>query len=166
MKVRKKVVGIMGGAAVAEDVERIAERLGAGIAKRGWVLLTGGRPAGVMQAASRGASREGGLVVGVLPGPDPDDCADGVSIAIATGMSDARNAINVLSSDVVIALPGGAGTLSEVALAVKNRRPVVLLGIEPHPALERAKRAGLLRRAGSVEEAIDIVAEFLTACGG
>ena len=162
---RKKVVGIMGGASVPEDVERLAERLGAEIAARGWALLTGGRPSGVMAAATRGAAGAGGLVIGVLPGRDPDDCAPGVSVAIATGMGDARNAVNVLSSDVVVALPGGAGTLSEVALAVKNGRPVVLVGFEPHPALRHAQRLGLLHRAGDAAEAIRIVGEVFGSPG-
>jgi uncharacterized protein (TIGR00725 family) len=118
----------MGGAVADDDTLGDARRTGALIAENGWVLLTGGRACGVMAAASDGASDAGGLVVGILPGDSREGAAPGVDIAIPTGMSDARNAISVLASQVVIALPGGAGTISEVALALKAERPVVLLG--------------------------------------
>jgi uncharacterized protein (TIGR00725 family) len=133
----------------------MAKELGRRIAEAGLVLLTGGRPAGVMDAASRGAKAAGGLVVGVLPGPDPDDVGEHVDIAIATNLADARNQVNVLSSDVVVACPGGAGTLSEVALAVKNGRPLVLLGgFDPGPVVAEAEKAGRVARAATPEEAM------------
>jgi omega-amidase len=111
----------------------LAEQLGRAIARRGWGLLTGGRPSGVMAAASRGAgSVDGHLVVGVLPGDGGDDRGDGATaeldVALFTGMGQARNVINVLSSDVVVVCgSGGAGTVSEAAHALKARRPLVLL---------------------------------------
>lgn len=151
----------MGGAQVSSQVEAQAEQLGRAIAASGWVLLTGGRPAGVMQAASRGAAAAGGLVVGVLPGRHPDDCAAGVDIAIATGLGEGRNLVNVLSADVVVALPGGAGTLSEVALAMKNGRPLVLLGNDPGPLVAAAERSGKVRRAATVEQALEHIRALL-----
>ena len=69
------------------------------------MLLCGGRDAGVMEAVAAGAHDAGGLVVGILPGDTAHGVADGVDIAIPTGMGDARNAINVLASHVVVALP-------------------------------------------------------------
>ncbi|RLB58199.1 MAG: TIGR00725 family protein [Deltaproteobacteria bacterium] len=158
---RRRVIGVMGGARVSVEVENLAEELGRAIAGSGWVLLSGGRPAGVMQAASRGAAAAGGLVVGILPGRDPDDCAAGVTIAVATGLGDGRNLVNVLSADVVVALPGGAGTMSEVALAVKNRRPLVLLGNDPGPLVAAAEQAGRVRRAATVEQALEHIHELL-----
>jgi uncharacterized protein (TIGR00725 family) len=163
---RRPVVGVMGGggdvpAATLAD----AERLGAEIARRGWVLLTGGRAAGVMEAASRGAGEAGGLVVGILPTADLSGASRYLDVAIRTGMGDARNAINVLSSDVVVALPGGAGTLSEVALAVKNDRPVVLFGFDPGPALASYGRAGRVVRTSSVDETAQAVERFLREDG-
>ncbi len=107
----------------------LAERLGELIARQGWVLLTGGRDVGVMAAASRGAKRvSGSLTVGVLPSASGEAAPD-VDLAIYTGMGNARNAINVLSSDVVVAVgAGGPGTASEVALALKAGKPVILVG--------------------------------------
>jgi len=128
---RRRIVGVMGPGDGGPALEREAFALGALIARERWVLLTGGRAAGVMDAASRGAkSVADSVTVGILP----DDCASpdvssGVDIAIFTNMGDARNAINVQSSDVVVALGAETpGTLSEVALALKARKPVVLLG--------------------------------------
>ena len=101
----------------------LGERLGERIAQQGWVLL-----AGVMAAATRGAKRvAGSLTIGILPAAS-GPVAPGVDVAIFTGMGNARNAINVLSSRVVVACgAGGAGTASEVALALKSGRPVVLV---------------------------------------
>lgn len=159
---RRKIIGVMGGASVSAEAARMAEDLGRLIAEAGLVLLTGGRPAGVMEAASRGAKAAGGLVVGVLPGPDPDDASEHVEIAIATNLADARNLVNVLSSDVVVACPGGAGTLSEVALAVKNARPLVLLGgFDPGPVVADAEEAGRVARAETPEEAMRRIQAFL-----
>jgi uncharacterized protein (TIGR00725 family) len=110
-----------------------AHRLGRLLAEAGWVVLTGGRPAGVMEAACAGAkSVAGSLTVGVLPtGPDGPVSAQ-VDLAVFTALGEARNAINVLSSDVVVACGvEGPGTASEVALALKARRPTVLLGAAP-----------------------------------
>ncbi|MDP2359916.1 MAG: TIGR00725 family protein [bacterium] len=130
---RRPVIGVMGGSVSTAAVDALAEALGEAIAREGWVLLCGGRPAGVMEAASRGAARQGGLVVGVLPGEDPAAASPHVGVAIATGFGWARNAVNVLSSTVVVALPGRSGTLSEIALALGYGRPVLLLGWEEQP---------------------------------
>ena len=99
----KVIVGVMGvGSATSEELQ-LAYDLGKAIAENNWVLLTGGRKAGVMDAASRGAEAANGLVVGVLPGSDTAFVSPAVYIAIVTDMGNARNNINVLSSDVVIA---------------------------------------------------------------
>lgn len=125
----RTIIGVMGAGdnATAADIERAAE-LGELIARRGWTLLTGGRNAGVMQAASKSAKESGGLVIGILPGNSTDGMSEFVDIPIVTGMGSARNNINVLSSKVVIACGMGAGTASEIGLALKAKRPVVLLG--------------------------------------
>jgi uncharacterized protein (TIGR00725 family) len=158
---RRKVIGVMGGGSVTGEVARMAEELGRLIAESNLVLLTGGRPAGVMDAASRGARSAGGLVVGVLPGADPDDSTEHLDIAIATNLADGRNLVNILSSDVVVACPGAAGTMSEVALAVKNHRPLVLLGWDPGPVVVEAERAGRVARAATPQEAMEKVLAFL-----
>ncbi|MGK7876614.1 MAG: TIGR00725 family protein [Xenococcaceae cyanobacterium] len=125
---RKILIGVMGPGdnATAADLENAYE-LGKLIATEGWGLLTGGRKAGVMDAASKGAKAAGGLTIGILPTNNTEGISEVVDIAILTDMGNARNNINVLSSDVVIACGMGAGTASEVALALKNGKKVVLL---------------------------------------
>ena len=124
----KIIIGVMGpgNQATKTDLDNAFE-LGKLIAQQGWIVLTGGRNVGVMDATSRGAKSTGGLTIGILPGNHPQGISQAVDIAIFTDMGNARNNINVLSSHVVIACGMGAGTASEVALAVKNHKPVVLL---------------------------------------
>ncbi len=119
------IIGVMGShntesPAVMED----ARRLGEAIARRGYVLLTGGGP-GVMKAACEGAYRAGGLVIGILPNdrqhPLEKYPNEFVDIPIYTGMYDARNVINAKTPHVLVALSGGPGTLSEIALALRNK---------------------------------------------
>ena len=156
------VVGVRGSGHSITEAERIrAHHLGALIADRGWVLLTGGSASGVMDAASQGAHEAGGLVVGVLRSDDGAEASPHLDVAIRTGMGEARNAINVLSSDVVIALPGGAGTLSEIALALKAGKAVIVLGWDPGAAL-RSTREGHLLQADTPEDAI-VLAEHALA---
>ena len=111
---RKPVIGVMGaGEAATEDDVRLAEDLGEKIAAEGWVLLTGGRDSGVMAAASRGAKRvSGSLTIGILPS-ESGPVAPAVDVAVFTGMGNARNAINVLSSDVIVV--GSPATRREAA---------------------------------------------------
>lgn len=124
------MIGVMGPGEQATPLEmETAYELGQRIAEAGWVLLTGGRNAGVMKAVNRGAKSAGGLTVGILPTSDRTQLSAAVDVAIVTGMGNARNAINVLSSDVVIACGMGAGTASEVAIAIKAQKPVVLLHV-------------------------------------
>lgn len=105
----------------------VAYELGSLIAKEDWVLLTGGRNVGVMEAASKGSSQAGGTTVGIIPDEDKKRMSQYVDIPILTGMGSARNNINVLSSDVVIACGMGAGTMSEVMLAIKSGKNILLL---------------------------------------
>ncbi|MDY7013020.1 MAG: TIGR00725 family protein [Cyanobacteriota bacterium] len=128
---RRIVIGVMGPGegAIASDRE-MADRLGRLIAEAGWVLLTGGRMTGVMEAASWGAKAAGGLVVGILPGNDTRGVSEAVDLAIVTDLGNARNNINVLSSDAIVACGMGLGTASEVALALKNGKFIVLLNCD------------------------------------
>ena len=122
------MIGVMGpGAGASKTDQQNAYELGKLIAQEGWVLLTGGRNAGVMRAATEGAKAANGLTVGILPTADDRGISEAVDIAIITDMGNARNNINVLSSDVVVACGMGAGTASEVALALKGSKKVVLL---------------------------------------
>ena len=125
-----------GGEGASAAAIEMAEALGAAIAERGWALLSGGRPEGVMAAACRGAcSVEGHLVVGVLPGDGRDHdrlLTAELDLALFTGMGQARNLINVLSADVVVVCgAGGAGTTSEAAHAIKTGRPAFIKASYP-----------------------------------
>jgi uncharacterized protein (TIGR00725 family) len=119
-------IAVCGGGVANRDTDQLAEQVGALIARANAVLLCGGL-LGTMEAAARGATSAGGLVVGFLPGSDPDDANDYIMLPIATGLGEARNALLVRSADSVIAVGGEWGTLSEIALAKKIGRPVVLL---------------------------------------
>ncbi|RZM77987.1 SLOG cluster 4 domain-containing protein [Leptolyngbya iicbica] len=121
------LIGVIGPGETASEAEmQTAHALGEAIAQAGWGLLTGGRAAGVMAAASQGAQAANGLVVGILPDADVTQAA-AVDIAIVTGMGQGRNVINILSSRVVIACGLGPGTLSEMALALKLGKPLIVL---------------------------------------
>jgi hypothetical protein len=125
---RKIIVGVMGpGEGATAEAEATAFALGKLIAGEGWVLLSGGRSAGVMEAANRGAREGGGLTIGILPTSDPCGASEFVDIPIITGMGQARNNINALSSQLLFACGMGAGTASEIALAFKARKRVILL---------------------------------------
>ncbi|MBF2065606.1 MAG: TIGR00725 family protein [Calothrix sp. C42_A2020_038] len=125
---RKIIIGVMGPGEKATliDIEN-AYQLGKRIAEQGWVLLTGGRNVGVMEAAVQGAKQNNGLTIGILPGKNSQGVSEALDIVIFTDMNNARNNINVLSSDVVVACGMGLGTASEVALALKSQKPVILL---------------------------------------
>ena len=115
------VLAVFGASDASAEEARVAERVGGIAARAGWVVLTGGG-AGVMEAASRGAVEAGGLTVGILPTARADGRYPNpwVRIPIFTDAGSARNAFNVLSADLCIAIGGGPGTLSEIALAVKQ----------------------------------------------
>jgi uncharacterized protein (TIGR00725 family) len=132
-------VAVIGGAECGDDVRKTAYELGKKLAKEGHVLICGGL-GGVMEAVCCGAKECGGAVVGILPG-EKEDANPWVSIQVATGMGHARNVIIVKSADVVIALPGEYGTLSEVALALKMGKRVISLKSWAIPGTIGAKTA-------------------------
>lgn len=121
-------IAVSGAGRCGEHLRRLAFETGAELARRGAVVLTGGC-GGVMAAASAGAHSGGGLTVGVLPGATAAESPpnEDVDVNVFTGFGQGRNLTLVLSADAVIAIGGAWGTLSEIALALKHERPVVLL---------------------------------------
>jgi uncharacterized protein (TIGR00725 family) len=124
---RTPYIAVVGPGEASADELASAEQIGAGLAELGAVVVTGGL-AGVMEAACRGARSRRGRTLGILPGNDRDAANGWVEIAVATGMGELRNGLVVRASDALVAVGGGHGTLSEVALALKLGRPVVGLG--------------------------------------
>ncbi|MGB6168027.1 MAG: TIGR00725 family protein [Geitlerinemataceae cyanobacterium] len=160
---KKIVIGIMGPGIGAREIDlQVAYQLGRSIALAGWVLLTGGRNVGVMEAANQGAKQEKGLTVGILPTADDRGISQAVDIAIFTDMGNARNNINVLSSDVVVACGMGSGTASEVALALKSNKPVILLNCDrPTQVFFQQLSADRVWISESVEEGIRTIKTIL-----
>lgn len=161
---RRTCIGVMGGCSADFDTIELAHEMGRLIAENGWTLVSGGRPTGVMQASVLGAHEAGGLTVGVLYDDDRDGGAEGLDLVIPTGMGAARNVINILASDVVVACRGTGGTLSEIALALRFERPVVLLDFDPGAAfLDAAAPAPEYALVGTAAEAVDRIREYLAA---
>jgi uncharacterized protein (TIGR00725 family) len=150
----------MGASDPARESLTAARQLGRLVAERGWIVLTGGRAAGIMAAACEGAKQvPHSITVGILPGARAGEGGD-VDLAVFTGMGDARNLINVLTSDVVVACGvDSAGTASEVAFALVSAKPVILLGAaESARAFFRELRSqGRILEAATPLEAADLL---------
>ncbi len=145
-----RVIAVIGAGACDEGTFHVARQVGSLLARAGCIVVNGGL-SGVMDAASEGAREADGMVVGILPGADPADANSFVSVAIATGMGDARNAIIANTADGFVAVAGALGTLTEIAFALKRGKPVVSLGSwELCPEVHQAK---------SPETAVDWILE-------
>jgi len=123
----QRYVAVVGSGSCSTQEAIAAEEVGALLARAGAVLVCGGL-SGVMEAACRGARREGGLTVGILPGNDRTAANAHVVVAIASGLGELRNGLVVRASDVLIAVGGEFGTLSEIGFALKLGKRVVGLG--------------------------------------
>ncbi|MGH7560664.1 MAG: cytochrome [Gemmatimonadales bacterium] len=156
---RRPIIAILGPSEASPVELSHARALGSLCARAGWIVLTGGRPAGVMAEAVLGAKEvPGSITIGILPDTD-GPVAEGIDVAIRTDVGHARNNINVLTGDVVVACGvSSAGTASEVALALRNGRPTVLLGAAPEAvAFFRDFVPDLLHLAASPAGAVDII---------
>jgi hypothetical protein len=120
-------VAVVGPGSAGEDELAAAEEAGRLIAARGALLVCGGL-GGVMEAACRGAHEAGGTTLGLLPGDDRREANEFVDIAVPTGLGEGRNALVVRAADAVVAIGGGYGTLSEIALALRAGKPVIGVG--------------------------------------
>jgi uncharacterized protein (TIGR00725 family) len=144
---------VIGDSAAAARTLRLAEAAGACLAELGFTVITGGR-GGVMAAASRGAARVGGLTIGIVPSTSHGEGNRWCRVVLPSGLGHARNALTALAGDVVVAIGGGAGTLSELALASIHGRPIYVLGgaggwseALADRRLDRRARARLIRCA-------------------
>ncbi|MFC6752220.1 TIGR00725 family protein [Halorubrum tibetense] len=122
-------VSVIGGSSVPPDTAAVATELGSLLADRGHTVVCGGL-GGVMEAVCRGAREAGGETIGILPTARREDANPYVTTPIATGLGHARNALVVLNGDVVIAIDGSGGTLSEIGLALAHDR--VVAGLDTH----------------------------------
>ena len=153
-------IAVVGPGEGSDELElAAAEEAGAAVAEAGAGLVCGGL-GGVMEAACRGARSRGGLTVGLLPGTDRDAANGWVVVALPTGLGEARNALVVRAADAVVAIGGGWGTLSEIALALKTGVPVVGVG-----TWEPAQGGSPVEGVVPVDEPRAAVAEALRLAG-
>lgn len=140
----------------------MAFALGKAIAQEGWIVLTGGRSFGIMEAAMKGAHEANGLTVGILPTDSALNSSEDADIRIVTGMGSGRNIINVLSSHILVVIGMAAGTASEVALAIKENKKVILL-CQDEVTVRFFKNLGTYKvlLANTVDETIAIIRDYI-----
>jgi hypothetical protein len=122
-----KMIGVIGAGSCTKAIYEQARIIGQGIARLGAVLICGGL-GGVMEGACHGAREAGGTTVGILPGPEKTTANPYVTIPVATDLGHARNIIIARSADILVAISGGYGTLSEISIGLKLGKPVIGLG--------------------------------------
>jgi uncharacterized protein (TIGR00725 family) len=152
-------VSVIGASTATPELAKKAEELGELLAERGFIVVCGGR-SGVMEAVARGVRRKGGVSIGILPEADRLSAAPDLTYSICSAMGYARNLSVVASGDVVIALGGAWGTLSEIALARNVNRPVILLGTWELTPPEGGEPDGV-RRASTPVEAVELALSHL-----
>jgi len=131
-------VAVVGGYECSKKHYKIAQTLGELIAKEGWILVCGGRT-GVMEAAAKGAKEKGGLTVGILPSFDAKDANPYIDVKIPTGLGYARNIFVVRAADIIVAVNGKYGTLSEVAFAFNEEKTVIGIDTWDIPGVIKVK---------------------------
>jgi uncharacterized protein (TIGR00725 family) len=128
MELKKTIrIGVIGGSKPDTKSRQVAFKVGQLIAEKGAILICGGL-SGVMEAASQGAKQAGGLTMGILPGNSPQDANPYIDIAIATGLGYGRNSLVAMNSDVIIAVDGQFGTLTEIAYGSIYGKKIIGLG--------------------------------------
>lgn len=146
-------VSVIGGSQVSDEICDIAIEVGRLLAKRGATVFCGGLD-GVMKCVSKGVKMEGGISVGILPGYSKDEGNEYLTVRVPTGMGYARNFLVVRAGDVVIAIDGSTGTLSEASFAIAEGKDVVAIGdIVINPKKERE---GKFFKAKTPQEAVDL----------
>ena len=155
---RPMYVAVCGPGIASREEEAWAEEVGRLLARAGAVVVCGG-VTGVMDAVARGAETEGGVSIGLLPGVDRSDASPHVTHAIPTGLGEARNILVVRAADVVIAIAGEFGTLSEIALALKIGIPVV--GLRTWELHRRGQAVDAYETADSPEQAVELALRLI-----
>lgn len=141
MELRKKLrIGVIGGSQPDKESRQNAFRVGQLIAEKGGILVCGGL-SGVMESASRGSKEAGGLTLGILPGNSANDANVYVDIPIATGLGYARNSLVAMNSDVIIAINGRYGTLTEIAYGCIYGKKIIGIGTWDIDAVIKVKSA-------------------------
>jgi len=148
---KKKFIAVIGGGQCSPQQAGLAEEVGREIARHGAVLVCGGL-GGVMEAACRGASAEGGITIGILPGDNRQTANPYVQLPIVTNLGTARNIIVVKSAQAVIAVDGSYGTLSEIGYALQNGIPVI--GLETWSLSKEGQPDNAIITAKSAAEAV------------
>ena len=150
MEIRKRIrIGVIGGARPQAKYRKQAEEVGRLIAEKGAILVCGGL-SGVMEAAAHGVRRAGGFSLGILPGNSPQEANPYIDMAVATGMGFSRNNLVVMNSDVLIAIDGEYGTLTEIAYARVYGKKIIGLGTWDIEGVVRAE---------TPDEAVDLALE-------
>ena len=132
------IVGVIGGRNIDRKTEVLAFKIGQYLAEEKHIIVCGGMR-GVMDAVCRGAKSRNGMTIGILPGNSKDDANPHIDIPIVTAMSHARNAIIVRTADVLVAIDGSYGTLSEIALALACGKRVLGVGTWDIDGVEQVK---------------------------
>lgn len=161
---RRILIGVIGpGEGARQRDMDDATLIGELVAKAGWAVLTGGRAAGVMGAAVKGAQSAGGLTIGVLPADGALGASPALDVVLPTGLGEARNAVIALAASACVACGMNAGTASEIALAIRARKPVVMLRPDEISAkFFRMLDPDLVRVAASAGEGIELLRSVLT----
>jgi uncharacterized protein (TIGR00725 family) len=146
-------ISVAGAGTAEPELERLAAEVGRLLALHGAVLVCGGL-GGVMEAAACGAREAGGTTIGILPGESRAEANPWIDYAVATGIGHGRNLAVAASGDALIAVGGEWGTASEIALARKLGRPVVVLG--PAPAIAGEEIVHADSPAEAVERALTL----------
>ena len=146
------IVGVIGAGTAGPEILEMAEEVGRLIAKHGFTLICGGM-GGVMEASAKGAREAGGTTIGILPQPDRHTANPYIDIPIATSFGEGRNIIIVRTADLLIAVGGEYGTLSEIAFALKMGKTVIGLHTWDIPGIIKAE---------TTREAMEIALERLS----
>ena len=149
---KQKIIAVIGGGQCSKEEAKIAEEVGRQLARQGAILVCGGL-SGVMEAACKGASSEGGVTIGILPGESRQSANPYVQIPIVTGIGYARNITVVKSAQAVIAIDGNYGTLSEISHALQSGIPVI--GLNTWSLSRNSKQDDSIILAKDAAEAVD-----------